>query len=242
MIVLFTDFGETGPYVGQVKAVLSREAPGIPVIDLLHDAPMFQARASAYLLSSLIDVFPTDVVFLCVVDPGVGSSRAPAIVEADGRRFIGPDNGLFEIVLRRANDTAFHRITWQPDHLSASFHGRDLFAPVAARLARGDSVDHETHPVEKARRPHWPDELAEVIYLDTFGNAMTGVRAKSVPSAAVITVNGRELPRARTFSDLPEGTPFWYENSSGLVEFAVNQGEAKTLLGIGVGSPFTIDT
>lgn len=242
MIVLFTDFGETGPYVGQVKAVLSREAPGIPVIDLLHDAPMFQARASAYLLSSLIDVFPTDVVFLCVVDPGVGSSRAPAIVEADGRRFIGPDNGLFEIVLRRANDTAFHRITWQPDHLSASFHGRDLFAPVAARLARGDTVDHETHPVEKARRPHWPDELAEVIYLDTFGNAMTGVRAKSVPSAAIITVNGRELPRARTFSDLPEGTPFWYENSSGLVEFAVNQGEAKTLLGIGVGSPFTIDT
>lgn len=241
MIVLFTDFGEIGPYVGQVKAVLSREAPGVPIIDLLHDAPMFQARASSYLLSSLIDVFPTDVVFLCVVDPGVGSSRAPAIVEADGRRFVGPDNGLFEIVLRRANETAFHRITWKPDHLSASFHGRDLFAPAAARLARGDSVDHETHPVDKARRPHWPDELPEVIYLDTFGNAMTGVRAKSVPSTATITVNGRELPRARTFSDLPEGTPFWYENSSGLVEFAVNQGEAKTLLGIGVGSPFTIN-
>ena len=78
MIALFTDFGEVGPYVGQVKAVLMREAPGVPVIDLLHDAPMFQARASSYLLASLIDVFPTDVVFLCVVDPGVGGSRAPA--------------------------------------------------------------------------------------------------------------------------------------------------------------------
>ena len=111
MIVLFTDFGEVGPYVGQVKAVLERDAPGIPVIDLLHDAPMFQARASSYLLASLIDVFPADVVFLCVVDPGVGGSRAPAIVTADGRQFVGPDNGLFEIVMRRANERSFQRIT-----------------------------------------------------------------------------------------------------------------------------------
>lgn len=241
MIVLFTDFGETGPYVGQVKAVLEREAPGIPVIDLLHDAPMFQARASAYLLASLIDVFPSDVVFLCVVDPGVGGARAPAIVDADGRRFVGPDNGLFEVVLRRANETAFHRILWQPEGLSASFHGRDLFGPVAARLARGEAVESETRPVEEARRPHWPDELAEVIYLDTFGNAMTGVRARTVPLEAAITVNGRTLQRARTFSDLPEGTPFWYENSSGLIEFAVNQGDARSTLGIKVGTAFAID-
>ena len=241
MIVLFTDFGEVGPYVGQVKAVLAREAPGIPTIDLLHDAPMFQARASSYLLASLIDVFPTDVVFLSVVDPGVGGSRAPAVVEADGRRFVGPDNGLFEIVLRRAHTTSFRRILWQPQSLSASFHGRDLFAPVAARLASGQPVDCEERPVEDARRPHWPDELQEVIYLDTFGNAMTGVRAKSMRSNAIVTVNGHRLPRARTFSDLPEGTPFWYENSSGLVEFAVNQGNAKTALGVAVGTPFSVD-
>ena len=241
MIVLFTDFGEVGPYVGQVKAVLQREAPGIPVIDLIHDAPMFQARASAYLLASLIDVFPNDVVFLCVVDPGVGGSRAPAIVSADGRRFVGPDNGLFEIVLRRAYDTSFCRITWQPENMSASFHGRDLFAPVAARLARGETVECEPRPVDEARRPHWPEDLQEVIYLDKFGNAMAGVRAKTVPSTARITVNGHTLKRARTFSDQPEGTPFWYENSSGLVEFAVNQGNARTLLGLKVGTPFAIE-
>ncbi|MEC9208089.1 MAG: SAM-dependent chlorinase/fluorinase, partial [Pseudomonadota bacterium] len=91
MIVLFTDFGEVGPYVGQVKAVLMREAPGIPVIDLLHNAPMYQSCASSYLLASLIDIFPTDIVFLCVVDPGVGGNRAPLVVEADGKYFVGPD-------------------------------------------------------------------------------------------------------------------------------------------------------
>lgn len=242
MIVLFTDFGEVGPYVGQVKAVLERDAPGVPVIDLLHDAPMFQARASAYLLASLIDVFPPNVVFLCVVDPGVGGSRAPAIVNADGRMFVGPDNGLFEIVMRRANERSFRQITWQPDNMSASFHGRDLFAPVAAKLARGDDVPSEERPEQEARRPHWPDDLEEIIYLDTFGNAMTGVRAKNVPVHAEMIVNDRRLVRARTFSDLPEGGAFWYENSSGLVEFAVNQGDAKSVLGIDVGSAFTIDT
>jgi hypothetical protein len=241
MIVLFTDFGEVGPYVGQVKAVLERDAPGIPVIDLLHDAPMFQARASSYLLASLIDVFPTNVVFLCVVDPGVGGSRAPAIIHADGRQFVGPDNGLFEVVMRRSNEKSFRRITWLPDNMSASFHGRDLFAPVAAKLARGDDVPSEELPEQEARRPHWPDELEEIIYLDTFGNAMTGVRAKTVPSDAEMVVNGHRLVRARTFSDLPEGGAFWYENSSGLVEFAVNQGEAKSALGIDVGSKFSID-
>ena len=240
MIVLFTDFGEVGPYVGQVKAVLVRDAPGVPVIDLLHDAPMFQARASSYLLSSLIDVFPTDVVLLCVVDPGVGGSRAPAIVEADGRRFVGPDNGLFEVIMRRANERSFRRITWQPDNLSASFHGRDLFAPVAAMLAQGKDVPSEERPEEEARRPHWPDDLHEIIYLDTFGNAMTGLRAKNIPQTAEMAINGHRLTRSRTFSDLPEGGAFWYENSSGLVEFAVNQGDAKTALGIDIGSSFTI--
>ena len=242
MIALFTDFGEVGPYVGQVKAVLMLEAPGVPVIDLLHDAPMFQARASSYLLASLIDVFPTEVVFLCVVDPGVGGSRAPALVEADGRRFVGPDNGLFEIVLRRANNTSFRRITWEPENLSASFHGRDLFAPVAARLAKSEEVPSQSRPVDDARCPHWPDELEEIIYLDNFGNAMTGVRAKNIPIDAEMVVNDKRLVRARTFSDMPEGGAFWYENSSGLVEFAVNQGDAKTALGIDVGSKFSIDT
>ena len=135
MIVLFTDFGLAGPYTGQMKAVLARDAPGQPVIDLFADAPSRNPRAAAYLLAAYAAWFPAGTVFLAVVDPGVGGIRAPLIVSADGCCYVGPDNGLFELVLRRAREAQVWEITWQPAALSASFHGRDLFAPVAAKLA-----------------------------------------------------------------------------------------------------------
>ena len=240
MIILFTDFGDSGPYGGQMKAVLGREAPGIQIIDLLHDAPAFEAKWAAYLFASFIDIFPTDVVFLCVVDPGVGSDRRAIVVEADGRRYVGPDNGLFELVIRRANTTRLWHITWEPETLSASFHGRDLFAPVAAMLARGEPVPGEERPIEEARRPDWPDDLAEIVYIDNFGNAMTGIRAASLKSGFTLEANGRKFDKGRTFSDAEPGAAFWYENSNGLAEIAVNQGRARELLGLSVGSPVTI--
>jgi S-adenosylmethionine hydrolase len=138
MIALFTDFGLHGPYTGQMKAVLYQTASGVPVIDLFADAPAGNPKASAYLLAAYAAWFPAGTVFLCVVDPGVGGERPPLIVEADGRWYVGPGNGLFELVQRRAGAQRRWDITWQPDRLSASFHGRDLFAPVAAVLARGD--------------------------------------------------------------------------------------------------------
>ena len=128
MIVLFTDFGVTGPYVGQMKSVLCQQASTIPVIDLMHDAPTFDPQAAAYLLASLVSEFPHDSVFLCVVDPGVGSDRRPLIAKINERWFVGPDNGLFNIVARHALDISkmkWWEITWQPERLSASFHGRD---------------------------------------------------------------------------------------------------------------------
>src|SRR5580693_4870573 len=137
MIVLFTDFGLHGPYTGQMKAVLHRMAPDVPAVDLFADAPVGDPRASAYLLAAYAAWFPAGTVFLCIVDPGVGGARAPVIVEADGRCYVGPENGLFELVLRRAQHTRCYEITWLPSSLSMSFHGRDLFAPVAAMLARG---------------------------------------------------------------------------------------------------------
>jgi S-adenosylmethionine hydrolase len=102
MILLFTDFGYEGLYVGQMKAVLARDAPNVPVIDLMHDAPAHDPRSAAYLLAALVPEMPEGAVCLAVVDPGVGSDRTPLVVNADGRWFVGPDNGLFEIVQRRA--------------------------------------------------------------------------------------------------------------------------------------------
>ena len=135
---MFTDFGLAGPYTGQVTAVLQQTAPGVPVIRLFADAPAGQPRPAAYLLAAYAAWFPPSTVLLCVIDPGVGSERPALIVEAAGRLYVGPGNGLFELVLRRAAAPRCWEIAWRPPALSASFHGRDLFAPIAGRLARGE--------------------------------------------------------------------------------------------------------
>lgn len=236
MIVLFTDFGLRDPYTGQMKAVLHQEAPGIPIVDLFSAAPVGNPQASAYLLAAYAPWFRDGTVFLCVVDPGVGGDRPAIIIEADGRWYVGPGNGLFELVQRRAGQTRSWDIEWTPEHLSASFHGRDLFAPVAAMLARGSPPPGRPREDGTDRRPDWPDDLGEVVYIDHFGNAMTGLRGAMLPADAKLVAAGQVLERARTFSDRPRGASFWYENSNGLAEISVNQGRADQALGLAVGS------
>lgn len=240
MIVLFTDFGLAGPYTGQVQAVLQRDAPGVPVISLFADAPAGQPLPSAYLLAAYAGWFAGGTVFLGVVDPGVGGARRALIVEADGRLFVGPDNGLFELVRRRALRSRVWEIGWTPPALSASFHGRDLFAPVAARLARGEAPATLGRPTEALRFPEWADDLAQIVYLDHYGNAMTGWRGDRLAASSRLCAGGRIIAPAATFSAAPAGAPFWYVNSNGLVEIAVNQGRADALLGLAVGSPVTL--
>ncbi|MGB7948710.1 MAG: SAM-dependent chlorinase/fluorinase, partial [Candidatus Binatia bacterium] len=151
------------------------------------------------------------------------------------------DNGLFELVIRRASaPPRWWHITWRPDRLSASFHGRDLFAPVAARLARDEMPLGQEYPLSEIIRPDWSDDLPEVVYVDVFGNAITGIRASTVPHSAEIVVSNRRVRRAKTFSEVSPGQAFWYENSNGLVELAVNLKRADTALGIGPGSTIYI--
>jgi len=218
-----------------MKAVLHRTAPGIPVVDLFADAPVGNPKASAYLLAAYATWFPPRTVLLCVVDPGVGGTRPPLILEADSRWYVGPGNGLFELVERRAGETRSWDIDWRPARLSASFHGRDLFAPVAGMLARGEPPSGSLCKDRPDRRADWPDDLREIIYVDHFGNALTGVRAAVLPAAGRLLVAGQVLERARTFSDLLPGAAFWYENSNGLAEIAVNQGRADRVLGLSIG-------
>ena len=240
MIALFTDFGLSGPYTGQMLAVLQRDAPGVPAVSLFADAPFGQPRPSAYLLAAYSASFPRGTVFLCVVDPGVGSDRRAVIAAAEGRFFVGPDNGLFEPVLRRAARKRLWEIAWTPPALSASFHGRDLFAPVAARLARGDPVERLGRPVPIEPRPDWPDDLAEIVYIDHYGNAMTGLRGAAIDPKARLRVGRRVVPGARTFSAVPEGRAFWYVNANGLAEIAANAGRADTALALAIGTPVAV--
>lgn len=235
MIVLFTDFGLGGPYVGQMKAVLYRKAPGVPVVELFADLPVFNPRATAYLLPAYIGEFPPGTVFLCVVDPGVGSSRKPVIVYADEHWFVGPDNGVFHVICKRALKRRRWEINYRPRALSSSFHGRDLFAPVAARLAVGREVPTELLDAYDAPWDSWPDDLFEIVYLDHYGNAMTGIRACQLRLSDQLILKEKKLRFYRIFSEAQTGEPFWYENANGLVEIAVKEGSVSKQLQLEVG-------
>jgi S-adenosylmethionine hydrolase len=234
MIVLCTDFGLEGPYTGQMKAVLARAAPAVPVVDLFADLPPFRPQAAAYLLAAYGQVFVSGDVIVAVVDPGVGGARAALALEADGRWYVGPDNGIFELLLRRARVARCWRIDWQPAALSATFHGRDLFAPVAAGLALGEAPPgKETAPT---RHPDWPDDLGQIVYVDRYGNVMTGMRATMLPAGAELEVAGVRIPAARTFSDVPAGALLWYANANGLAEIAAHGASAAVRLKLGPGT------
>lgn len=242
MIVTFTDFGVEGPYLGQMRAAVHAVWPEATVVDLMSDVPAFDIKAAAFLLPAVIKSIAAPCVCLGVVDPGVGSDRRPIALQADDRWYVGPDNGLFSVVAARAERVAWYEITWRPVRLSASFHGRDLFAPVAAMIAMGAAPEKwgARIPGDHAVMLDAADELAEVIYIDGYGNCMTGIRASSVSEDAVMSVSGQSLTRARTFSDVSPGSCFCYENALGLMELALNGGSAAVSLGLKVGSQVSV--
>jgi hypothetical protein len=237
MIALFDDFGSDGLYVGQVKLVIERERPGTRVIDLQHDAPACNPRAAAYLLAALAPETPLDTVLLAVIDPGVGSDRRAAVVRADGRWFVGPDNGLFNMVIARARQAEWWDLTWRPSRLSSTFHGRDLFAPVAASLAAGHAPPGDLVSVAERFDTGWPADLFAVIYIDRYGNAVTGIRAETLDETTLLCAAGQTIRHAPTFAAAEEDTPFWYGNSIGLVELAVSRRSVVERYGLVIGDP-----
>ena len=240
LIALVTDFGSVGPYLGQMEALLALSTADVPVINLCSDAPVCNPRASAYLLAALAEQMPAGTLFLGVIDPGVGGDRRALIVNTADRWFVGPDNGLFSQLLHGADNCRVWRIDWRPVTLSDSFHGRDLFAPVAAGICNGTLPAGTLLEPEATVGWDWPNELAEIIYIDHFGNAFSGIRAESLSTDARIELHGARIGHGRTFSSVPLDTPFWYRNSMGLVEIAVNQGRADQRLGLAVGDKLRV--
>jgi len=235
MIFLFTDFGVDGPYLGQMEAVLRLQAPGVDIVNLVSNAPMGESRWSSYLLAALSRQLPAGSVFLSVVDPGVGGERLPVVLHADGRWFVGPDNGLFNTVAVQSSETEWRIIDWRPTILSSSFHGRDLFAPIAARIASHDfGWASQSH--HKPELDEWPSDLLEIIYFDHYGNAITGIRHRTEYNGMTLCVNGRLVVQAETFCSVPVGQAFWYQNSMGLIEIAVNRGRADRDLELALGT------
>ena len=233
-VIFVTDFG-AGPYTGQMRLRIKELLPRIDCVDLVSDLPAFRPDLAAYLLPALIRDIANGNLYLCVVDPGVGGAREPLAVWADGDWFVGPDNGILSQVTRRAESVKVLRPRWRPRWSSDSFHGRDLFAPIAARIIGGQSIDAEALAPASLVGADWPEDLSRILYQDGYGNLMTGLRADRVERDRQIAVGGRCISFARTFCEVPHGAGFWYENAFGLIELAVNQGRADQILGVGTG-------
>lgn len=242
VITLLTDFGSIDAYVAEMKGVLLSQVPDATLVDISHSITPGDVPAAAYVLHRAWQRFPAGSVHLVVVDPGVGTSRAALALEAHGHAFIGPDNGLFSYVLR---DTAISVVELAvPEGAAPTFHGRDVFAPAAARLALGEPLAALGRPFTAeperlaTREPYHEGKVlvGEVIYVDRFGTLVTNFTPEILPDYAVIEIEGVEIGRLRrTFGDVPTGTLVAFLGSEGHVEIAVRDGSAARKLGTGVG-------
>lgn len=234
-IFLFTDFGAADVYLGQVKAVLHEAAPASRVIDLLNEAPDFRVDAGAHLLAALARRLPTRAITIAVVDPGVGSTRGAVVLQADERWFIGPDNGLLSVVAARAKVVRLYALDAPPAAASVSFHGRDVFAPFAARLATSSDGFRKLTLRDRLEVELEAGDLAQVVYIDHYGNVMTGLRAECAQEQQALGIKDRIVPHARVFSAVMRGSLFWCVNSIGLIEIAANQASAADMLDVAIG-------
>ncbi len=242
LITLLTDFGTSDSYVAEVKGTLLSRAPEATLVDVTHGLVPGDIRAAAYLLGRAWHRFPAGTVHLVVVDPGVGTDRAALALSARGHHFVGPDNGVFTPVLR---DTEVQIVSIPTPHgASPTFHGRDIFAPVAAALAAGAALAQVGEaflgiPARlAAREPHHEGKsvVGQVVYVDRFGTLVTDLTPELVPGYAVFEVEGLDVgPLRRTFGDVPTGGLVAYLGSGGQIEIAVRDGSAARRLGLGVG-------
>lgn len=235
IVFTFTDFTTRGPYLGQMRGAVLAVNPALTVVDLFNDVPAYGVAPATRLLAACVPFLPSASVVIAVVDPGVGSARRPVIVNAHGHYFVGPDNGLFESLVRTDPACQVFMIEWRPSSLSRSFHGRDLFAPIAAGLASGCDPGRFGSVLDDPVRIDLPDPMNEVIYVDGYGNAVTGIAGDALSDGVRVVAGEVTIGYADTFSDVPPGSPFWYRNSLGLVEIAVNQGSARDVLGLNLG-------
>jgi S-adenosylmethionine hydrolase len=262
VVALLTDFGHQDHYVGAMKGAILSVCPEAVLVDLAHEIPAHDIAAGAYALSAAWLDFPEGTVFVAVVDPGVGSARRGLALEAQGRRFVAPDNGLLSLVLADAEGpVALHHITNETlvrPMVSATFHGRDVFGPVAGHLARGVSVSEVgpavSDPVrlpQPALRAVGPGEWeATVLHVDRFGNLITNLRRRDLDQVlasvendwhdVVVVVEGEILPLAHTYADVAEGEGCALMGSSGRLEIAIHRGSAARLLGASTGAPVRV--
>ncbi len=260
LICFMSDFGLRDPYVAQVKAVLLARSPGSRIVDLAHEIPPFCVSCGSYILYSSYKWFPENTVFLCVIDPGVGSERRALVCRAHGRFFVGPDNGLLWQVLAEDPGASIYSIDVERlgvERVSSTFHGRDVFAPAAAAVSQGrDPAELGTRVsfdslVKLPIRNVWERgayKCFRVIHVDRFGNTVLSATREdfTLPELGsrieLLLPGGRSIKAwvEKTFSRVSVGEALVYYNSFDFIEIAVNMGSASRKLGLNVGDEVCI--
>ena len=243
IITLTTDFGTADGYVGAMKGVIVRLAgsPAPMIVDLAHEiAPGDIAHAAWVVATSTLE-FPPGSIHVVVVDPGVGGARREVVVRARGRWYVGPDNGVFAYVADRTSEAyAIENERFRAEHVSRTFHGRDVFAPTAAAIASGEDPSTAGPRVELAGRLPWGVRErgdGRIVHIDRFGNLVSDL--PEAEAGAAVVVAGSTLPVVGTFEDVASGELLAYIGSAGTIEIGVRDGRADKRLMVQRGAPVT---
>ncbi len=256
IVTLITDFGLTDPYVGQLKGALLSSSTKVTIVDLTHSIAPHDIPAAAQTLFSSFQFFPAGTVHLTVVDPGVGSTRKILAATGAGHYFIAPDNGIFTILLKQNIIEDVYQITLEPGARSTTFHGRDIMAPVAALLAKGERLSAVGVPIIKDQcttvaLPGFVEQedhvIAQVIRVDHFGNLRISIkksdldRIGAAQSQMRIAISGMEIAGlSATYSSQETGSLCALFDSDGFLEVAINQGSAAEILPAQLGDQVTL--
>ena len=244
VITLLTDFGTADYFVGAVKGAILSVNPAAVIADITHEIPAQDISAGAFALLAAYKTFPAGTTHVAVVDPGVGSSRRPVIVNANEQYFVGPDNGLFTYIYDREPSHRIFHITseryFRPEP-SSTFHGRDIFAPVAAALSQGVAPEEFGPEInDEVRLPSLETPL-RIIHIDRFGNCITNITRDGLKSGEALVINGRTITEFRNFYGEGSATePFAIWGSAGFLEISVAGGSAAKTLGAKRGDPVLV--
>jgi S-adenosylmethionine hydrolase len=237
VIALLTDFGTRDYFVGAMKGVILKIDPAAVIVDISHEIEPYDIEEAGYVLQSCYDEFPNGTIFLTIVDPGVGSDRRPLAIRTKRHFFVGPDNGVFSFLMRSDEIDEIRELTntrYFRQSIGTTFHGRDIFAPVAANISAGaefselgpalDSLStfDETGKDERSVR---------IISIDRFGNLVTSLDASDFGPGDALFVNGYRIASKRShYREADPGELFLIEGSTGKIEVSVNQGSARDIL------------
>ncbi len=248
ILTLTTDFGLSDHYVGAMKGIILGICPRAHIVDISHEVTPFEIAEGAYLLAQAYACFPKGTVHIAVVDPGVGSDRRAILVEAAGQYFVGPDNGLFAMVMahekhkvRVISNTRYFR-----HPVSRTFHGRDIFAPVAAHLAAGTPPAGMGKMIQDFVTLEFPDakQSFQVLHIDRFGNIVTSLRASEIAGKRFTLAIGKVKIStvAQNYAECAPGQLFLIEGSSGFIEVSVNQGSAAEMISCRAGTQVMLNS